>query len=257
MLGVRPTYARGGEPQSALINALHYTFECTGTDGDVSKTCERIENDLASWWERMSMWVDTYTELDLLNHGGQSVLHLGKKFLAYTRHDDGTVRPVNWMSTTIASPPERIEVPDNTILARCFDLAGAGAVLPTEWRYLREARSWLNAGQTRRAVIDACTAAEIALANQVHHLLDRTDEVVIQELLLRCNGIADVAKLVRTIGGSEATASRKQVEERLASVRNRAVHAGKEPEPEEASQALKVATDVVERIRPRDALHDR
>lgn len=251
------TYAKGGEPQSALINELHYTFEVTGTDEAVSEACAGIESDLATWWERMSMWLDTYTQLDLLRHGHRGVLRLGQRFLAYTRHDDGTERPVSWMSTTIVSPPRMIEVPDSAILARCFDRAGAGAVLPTEWQYLRGARSWLNAGQTRRAVIDACTAAEIALANQVHHLLSATDEVVIRELLMRCNGIADVAKLARAIGGKEATASRKQVEEQLASVRNRAVHAGYEPEHEEASQALKAATDVVERVLPRESLHNR
>jgi len=203
------------------------------------------------------MWLDTYTGLDLLKHGHQSVLLLGVNFLAYTSYDAGVIRPVSWAATAIVSPPRMMEIPDRATLARCFGAAGAGAVPPTEWQYLRDAQSWLNAGEARRAVIDACTAAEIALANQVHHLLTGTDEVVIRELLLRCNGIADVAKLVRKIGGSAATASRKQIEEQLARVRNRAAHAGKEPDHEEASQALKAATDVAERVLPREALLDR
>jgi predicted double-glycine peptidase len=58
----------------------------------------------------------------------------------------------------------------------------------------------LNARQTRRAVIDACTAAEIALAHQVHEMLSETDRVVIEQLLDRCNGVADVAQVVRKIG---------------------------------------------------------
>jgi len=251
------TSAVGGEPRSALINELHYTFEITGADGAVSEACVRIGSDLASWWDRMSMWLDTYTGLDLRKHGHKRVLLLGTNFLAYTSHDAGIIRPVNWASTVTVSPPRMIEVPDRATLARCFGAAGAGAVLPTEWQYLRDARSWLNAGETRRAVIDACTASEIALANQVHHLLAGTDEVVVQELLLRCDGIADVAKLVRKIGGSAATASQKQIEEQLARVRNRAAHAGKEPDHEEASQALKAATDVIERVLPREALLDR
>jgi hypothetical protein len=251
------TYARGGVPQSAVVGELHYTFEIGGNVSDVSETCVRIEGDLASWWERMSMWLDTSTELDLLKHGHRGVAGLGKSFLAYTRYDDGTVRAVNWMSKSSMPFPRMIEVPDPATLSRCFDLAGAGAVLPAEWQYIRDARSWLNAGQTRRAVLDACTAAEIALANQVHHLLGTTDEVVIEELLLRCNGIADVAKLVRRVGGPDATASRKQVEERLAKVRNRAAHGGYEPDHEEASQALKAAIDVVERYLPRDSLYER
>lgn len=247
------TYAHKGKPQSALIESLYYTFTITGSDRDLSEVCRRIDGNLTDWWERVAMWLDTYTDLNLLRHGPRDVLVLGRRYGAVARHDDGTVRPVNWTSTAHVSLPELISVPCSATLARCFYLAGAGAVLPPEWQYLRSARSWLKAGQPRRAVIDGCTAAEIALAKQLHQLLATTDESVREELLLRCNGVAGVAKLVRKFGGS--TASRHKVEEKLASVRNRAAHVGEEPQLDQANQALEVATEIVERVRPLATLH--
>lgn len=249
----RVTFVRGGIAQSAIINEMHYTFEMNGTEEDVSESCERIEEELSAWWERIEMWLDTYTELNLLRHGLKKPLGLGASYLAYARYDDGTVRPVNWTSTNYVAWPKLFEVPDSSTLQLCLELAGARREIPTEWQYLRDARSWLQTEQMRRAVIDACTAAEIALANQVYELLNNTETRVIQELLARCTGIADVAKLVRSLGG--ATASRKQIEEQLASVRNRAAHAGQEPSREEATSALKAATDVVENVRPLKSLH--
>lgn len=248
------TFASGEIPQSAIINQLYFAFKVRGSDRDIAGACEEIEEGLAAWWERIEMWLDTYTELNLLRHGDNKPSNIGASFLAYLRHEDNTLRPVSWTSTGYLTLPRAFKVPDALTLGRCFELAGDGKEIPTEWQYLRDARSWLQAGQTRRAVIDACTAAEIALSHQVYQLLDTTDMRVVQELLARCTGIADVSKLVRSLGG--ATASRRQVEEQLASVRNRAAHAGQEPSSEEAVNALNAATDVVEHVLPLKALHE-
>ncbi|MDE1675280.1 hypothetical protein [Nocardia gipuzkoensis] len=243
-----------GEPTRVEVARLAYRFEITGTDDDVAKACRQIEDDLTTWWERVAMWLDTYAELDLLNHRGSRVIPVGYRLDAVTRHDDGAVHPVRWQpaGVTITIPKDPV-FPDSVALERSFKLAGTKAALPEEWQYLREARSWLNAGQTRRAVIDACTAAEIALAHQVHDMLSGTDKVVIQQLLDLCHGVADVAQVVRKIGGT--TASRNQVEQKLANVRNRAAHAGAEPQREETTQAVMVAADIVEHARPRESLH--
>lgn len=246
--------ASKGRPLSALIESLYYRFTTAGSDNDVSGVCVRIEDDLADWWGRVSMWLDTYTELNLLGHGRREGIILGHHYVAYARHDDGTVRPVNWTSKGSTALPKPVRAPSSDILARSFHLAGAGAVLPPEWQYLRDARSWLKSRQTRRAVIDGCTAAEIALTNQVHTLLADTDELVREELLLHCNGIADVAKLVRRFGGS--TASRKKIEEKLGKVRDRAAHAGEEPPLDQANEALEIAHEVVDCARPLATLHE-
>ncbi|WP_024805340.1 hypothetical protein [Nocardia sp. BMG51109] len=249
------TYSVGGTAQSAQIRDIHYWFEAVGSDEDISETCAAIDDDILAWWERLSSWLDTYTGLNLLGHGNQETRFLGRQYLASTRHEDGTVRPVNSPGKAVMPWPKLIQVPDSSDLARCFELAGAGAVLPPEWQYLRDAESWLHGGQHRRAVIDACTAAEIALANQAHLLMAGTDATVIEELLTRCTGVADVAKLVRTMGGRDATASRNSIENKLARIRNLAAHAGHEPNRVDARTAVEVAIDVVQHARPREGLY--
>jgi hypothetical protein len=50
--------------------------------------------------------------------------------------------------------------------------------------------------------------------SHLHNILEGTGKVVIEQLLSRCNGVADVAQVVRKIEGT--TASRNGVEQRLA-----------------------------------------
>ncbi|MGW3279987.1 hypothetical protein [Nocardia rhamnosiphila] len=248
------TMAVGGKPVSVLVEALHHSFTVTGSDEDVVRACQAVDDAITAWWARAEMWLDIYTELNLLRHGRQGRGSIGQRYLAYSQHDDGTVRPVSWTTTSFGPLPKPFVVPDSEILARSLHLAGAGAVLPPEWQYLRDARSWLKAGETRRAVVDGCTAAEIALANQVHQLLDSTDQSVREALLSRCNGISDVAKLVRQFGGS--TASINRVGEKLAKVRNDAAHAGVEPQQTDADLAVEVAAEIVEHSSPLSQLHE-
>ncbi|MFF2082846.1 hypothetical protein ACFVVM_03685 [Nocardia sp. NPDC058176] len=242
-----------GIPQSARVAMVGFTFTTTGTDEDASHTCEMIEGDLDNWWERASMWLDIYSELNLLRHGRRKPGILGARYSAYLQHADGKVKPVSWTSHGIFRFPRLIQLPSLEELTTSFRAAGEGAVLPQEWQYLRDARSWLEAGQTRRAVIDGCTAAEVALTNQLDRLLRSTDTAVKSELLLRCPGVAELGKLVRALGG--ITASRNRLEEKLAKVRNLAVHAGAEPSIDVATLALEVAAEAVEHARPLAQLH--
>ncbi|MFI6960033.1 hypothetical protein ACIBJI_42025 [Nocardia sp. NPDC050408] len=249
----------------ADIEQLAYRFEMTGSRGDVREACRRIGQEFPAWWERLEMWLDTFTELDLLRHRRAHSVRLEPNFSAfsYPRDSDDFPNRVNWKKVDMdwinwrthekTFIPPAIEIPDHDVLTRCFRLAGEGAELPAEWQYMREARSWLNAGQTRHAVIDACTAAEIALAYQVHQLLAGTSTMVIEQLLKRCNGIANVADIVRKNGGT--TASRNDVEGRLAKLRNSAAHAGNEPTHEQAKTAVAVAAAILGHARPRQTLH--
>ncbi|WP_063059157.1 hypothetical protein [Nocardia sienata] len=252
----RSTFTSGGKLMSARLDRLAYRFEASGSDQELAAVCQRLGQELEKWWDLAAMWLDIFTELDLLRLGLHKPRGLGSKFLAYTSRNNGEAQPLSWKTTTIEAFPKPFIVPDVEVLERCFELAGAGAQLPGEWQYIRRARSWLQAGQRRQATIDACTAAEIALANQVRRLLDGTAAQVVQELLDRCNGIVDIVKLVRAIGGKEATTSVNSVDQRLAKVRNRAAHAGYEPQHEEAAKAVDVAVEIVEHALPLGSLYN-
>lgn len=234
---------------SADIAMLAYQFQVTGSDEDMTQVCRLVGEQVPAWWDRLEMWLDTFTDLDLLHHGRYRLDPDTPEFSAYVRNTDGTVVRVPWRTHggTFVVPPDG-DVPDHEILTRCFRLAGDKTELPAEWQYLREARSWLNAEQTRHAVIDACTAAEIALAYQITQLANGTSKAVIEQLLKRCNGIASLADVVRKIGGTTASAS--DVTERLARLRNSAAHTGNPPTPEAAEAAVAVAAAILGHARP-------
>ncbi|MFI6173717.1 hypothetical protein ACIBCN_43545 [Nocardia sp. NPDC051052] len=245
----------GGYCRSAQISCLAYRLEEVGSESDVENTCLEIESGSKDWWLSLEAWLDIYTDLDLLGHqrgtggpptqGHALTAHIGD-------HPGGTAKRLKWSRRSDAMPRQRaVNIPDSAVLARCLHLAGRGSLPPQGWLYLREARSWLKAGQTRRAVIDACTGAEISLSDQIRRHA-KADPVVVDQLLEQCKGIAEVTKVLTRIGG--VTASRNSITSKLADVRNKAVHAGWEPDVETAEQALAVATEVVEHAWPYAAL---
>ncbi|MGF0320943.1 hypothetical protein [Nocardia fluminea] len=241
-------------PKSALVKMFHYRYTFAGSDEALVATCKKIDDALYGWWTRVAMWLDTYTELDLLGKRNSRPIVMGKRHSVYTQHSDGSVWRPSWNTSRVMQVGKSLEVPDSTTLGLCLSLAGRNVSPPAEWQYLREAQSWLSAGQTRRAVIDACTAAEIALEDQVRQLLHDSPKVVIEQLLTRCSGIAEKARLVADLGGENA--SSRRIADQLAGVRNSAAHAGDEPEPGKAHQAVALAVEIVDRVRPRETLHE-
>ncbi|MFC9472092.1 hypothetical protein ACFTS5_07860 [Nocardia sp. NPDC056952] len=242
--------------RTAQISRLAYRFEVAGSESDVESVCREIEFSLKDWWLSLEAWLDIYTDLDLLGHqrgtGGPPTR--GHALTAHVGDQPGdTAQRLTWKQRSQAAMPRprAVNIPDSAVLARCLHLAGSGSLPPQGWLYLREARSWLKAGQTRRAVIDACTGAEISLSYQVRQHA-KADPVVVDQLLEQCKGIADVVKVLTRIGG--VTASRNSITTKLADVRNKAVHAGWEPDVETAEQALAVATAVVDHAWPHAAL---
>lgn len=239
----------------AALHRLAFRCDLTRPANDPQQVCEAIDSAVDDWWETLAVWLDTYTELDLLGYHGPSLQAIRSSvgLRAHTGEKAGApAREVTWRSPSIRRTikvPPLVRVPDSAVFERCVHLAGIGSTPPQAWTYLREARSWLRADQPRRAVIDACTGAEIALAHQVHQLLaGRTDRSIIDQLLGRCAGIAQVATVVRQNGGT--TVSRKAVEVDLAKARNEAAHAGKAPDGDTARRAVEVAGQIVERVWP-------
>ncbi|MGV9834293.1 hypothetical protein ACWDUL_08870 [Nocardia niigatensis] len=232
---------------AALVLRLAFRFEADGSAEDLARMCGEVEAGLKTWWPLLTTWIDIFSELDLLDHDR---LHCSARIQrvalsAFSGEQPGDpANRLNWSRPTeVILVPVEVEIPDSAVLDRCFRLAGEGATPPPGWMYLREARSWLKAGQTRRAVIDACTGAEIALSYQVRQHAT-ADPIVVDQLLDQCKGITELAKVLDKIGGK--TASRNSITEKLGNVRNKAVHAGWEPDEEVARNALAVAEKVVD-----------
>jgi hypothetical protein len=126
-----------------------------------------------------------------------------------------------------------------------FALASRQCHLPLMYAMLSRARTAFAHGEMRQSVIDACTAAEVALAEPVRAWMEEASgpsETV--EKVLGHSGIVELFRLYVSLGGRLAV-HEKRLMSQLAEPRNRATHAGASPGLDEARRALDTASAIV------------
>jgi len=135
-----------------------------------------------------------------------------------------------------------------------FDNASSGAPLPAEHRLLLQARDSMWTKDLRATVIDAGTAAEVALGAAIHDDLSSlgVPQDFITKAIETANGVVGLHDLHVSLGHS-VPVSRNQIMHQLAQRRNKAAHAGEVPSDTEGRQALTTATAVVNAARPMPA----
>jgi hypothetical protein len=118
---------------------------------------------------------------------------------------------------------------------------------PVEYTYLRDARGSLRAGSTRRAVLDAATAAEISLAKLLDDRITLGGESAREALKAVNRGLMRAVNALRDI---YRIALPEDIWEGLADPRNKAIHAGDKPSRDAAKRALDIAAELVELATP-------
>jgi hypothetical protein len=118
-----------------------------------------------------------------------------------------------------------------------------------EWLFIRDARSLLNGGQNRRAVIDAATAAELAMTTLIDKYLAtaNTDEIVRTALLRRYSALEGRTALLRRLRSGLLS---DQLQRDLIEPRNLATHGGHSLTDAQAQTAVDMAIDIVEAAHP-------
>jgi hypothetical protein len=133
-------------------------------------------------------------------------------------------------------------------VAASFAAASAGIDVPLAHTILRRSVVEYHAGEHRLCVLDACSAAEVALGTAMtvslrqHGLADAERE----QMLKLASGIAEAFPLYqRLVMMGQSTVSRGRVLDQLASPRNRAAHGGERPDETVAQRALETAGQLV------------
>jgi glycerol dehydrogenase-like iron-containing ADH family enzyme len=101
----------------------------------------------------------------------------------------------------------------------------------------------------RRAVIDAATAAEVALAHALRTRLGEMPEDALEATIRSVNGLVGLLKLVEQIDSTEKSRW-KRVADRLANPRNSCVHRGIKLTREEVQSAIEEAHTLLETYSP-------
>jgi hypothetical protein len=205
---------------------------------------QEILHNIDTWWENVRAWLEIATNQRLAQIGHEDSDWLNP----HTRTsiwmvDESGQRDELKVGGTVLRGPDRVIAVSPEILRDCVALATTPP--PLAWSLLRDARALHDAGQLRRAVIDAATAAELAATKRI-------DELLVGELNPR-----DQTRLrqARTLGGKATTldAVGEQIPQNLdvlVTARNNAVHEGIDVAYRDWEGPFGAALEFVERIFP-------
>jgi hypothetical protein len=147
---------------------------------------------------------------------------------------------MNQMTTSYGAPHEV----DASVWRDAFERADRGERPPEEHLLLRDSHLALFGDDRRKAVIDATTAVEVALARGVRDRITAApDAEAVNRVLKNTSGVVELFDLAVALG-VPTLVSRARVLDQLAGPRNLAVHQGVDPEPtvvrrgQQAAQAI-------------------
>jgi hypothetical protein len=144
-----------------------------------------------------------------------------------------------------------IDALDPSLWRRVLYKVAARETPPLAHLFLRDARAELHRGHHRRAVIEAGTAAEIALNELLNQELQTAPPNIRGAFLAsRRWTLEALHKTLPSLG----VALPNRFQSHLMEPRNRAVHAGAVPVGNAAADAIMVATQAIELISPRAKL---
>lgn len=155
-----------------------------------SRTYERIVNSIEDWWSYAGSWIQVFAAKHVVS-------------LRPRRQEGDGVGLTLWEDGKIlegkrgpSGSPEWFSIPvTNDELAASLRLAGQRTSPPLEWMLIRDAQYLVRTHEYRRAIIDAGTAAELAITRMIDRKLTGQGQTQSQIETLLARGAN------RTLGG--------------------------------------------------------
>ncbi|MEU4315162.1 hypothetical protein [Nocardia sp. NPDC024068] len=234
--------------ESVLIRRFRYYAEVRGGPDDLQIAVRGIGEEIMGWWSLLRAWLEITTTQDL-SRTPLSIFDPHAVFFEkmWTAASDGSVEIIPFDEGRFeVNYPYPARAVDNNLLRWCAEQAANGQRPPLEWQLIRDARRSLQHNELRRSVIDAGTAAELALTRLLDRSLHQLPESVVDALLSKYQMLGQKTQLYRKFGGTLPS----NFQQLLIEPRNRAAHTGAEPSHADAEQALTAATEIVTQASP-------
>lgn len=235
-----PTYA-------VVRSCLVYTDIEAGDEWEFRTNVSAFARELDQWWTALTDWLGVISVQDFVGLGRRQ-----RSILEYTVHawtgDDAGHRHTTCGSaeSTVPGEPDKLTKEQ---LRQCMRLARKCNRPTIEWRLIADARSLSRAGEHRRAVLEAGTAAEMALTSLLEtHLYPAGD--AIREALLDRKTLGALKDLALKLIPDKVP---QQLKDDLITPRNAAVHKATEVVSQDTAQkAIAKAAEVVQQAYPLD-----
>ncbi|HEY3088285.1 MAG TPA: hypothetical protein VGJ59_09500 [Jatrophihabitantaceae bacterium] len=211
-----------------------------GRGAPTGPTVDALFESIGPWFDAFSIWVAVLTRQDMDVDAPLQALRGRGHGLSVWAIDGGV-----W-SHLIHAESSVIHLQDADMLTlatvqRILGLVERGEVPPAGHLPLVSARAAMIRGQYRRAVIEAATAAELALNRLFEQKLARLPKVSRQALLDEQRTLGLLEPLVRNMTGDVRLPA--DMKANLVTPRNRAMHSNQQPTSQVAARALAIAAE--------------
>lgn len=227
---------------TVMVARFRFTTPVANSDEASTNAAQTIYDALKPWWVIVSSWIELFTHQNLNPPVRERPQLLGQTVPFWSSRDGETPYTVSVASKGTLKWPRSVNLVDGEVFQKCLDLAAEGLEPPFEWMLIRDARSLLLSNEYRRAVLDAGTAAELAIMRKLDDILSETSIDVQDALLAKYRMLGASSDLLTKLGGELPDNFRKN----LIEARNRAAHTGISPKIEQASAAVEAAAEMVE-----------
>jgi hypothetical protein len=202
--------------------------------------------ELDAWWRAFTGWLGILLVQDFTQLGVTQLSILEYGFHAWSGDEAGQRHTPSGSALTVVRPIPELVTAD--ILRTCADLARKSHEPPTEWVLIRDARSLAIAGEDRRALLDAGTAAELALTALLETHLFPSGEAIQKALFERYKTLGGLKDLALQLIPQKVP---EQLQDDLITPRNDAIHTGEQPVSRAtALKAIAKATELVALLHP-------
>jgi hypothetical protein len=193
------------------------------------------------WVDLLGVWIDVVARTDLRQERIKEE-RWGHRVYVWVdrRKDDGELLKGRHILTFNFEKPSLGISPWQW--GKVLKAASDGANPPEAHLFLRDARRELGAERYRRSVLDAATAAEIALTTLRDDVLAGSDSKVAEYVQERAQ---QIGRLVGFLG-KQGQPLPDRIQQEIAEPRNKAMHEGREPNEETAAKAIGKAEEVVD-----------
>lgn len=234
-----PGWGYQAEPERYEVSAATATSE-----DPVDST--KISYGFHEWFDLVRDWVSAWLGIASIDLGTSqaTAMHWLSPDGSFTGAGGGV------SSVVVSGSPSA----DLQTLMGSFDNASNGVTLPAAHRFLLQARNNMWSKDLRATLIDAGTAAEVALGTAINDELSSlaAPQEFITKTIQAANGVVGLYDLYVSLGHT-VPVSRGHVMNQLAQIRNAAAHAGFVPSDAECRNALTTATTVVRAAGPMPA----
>jgi len=238
----------GGVAKAFSLRRIVVTADVEGSEADVERFVAVIDRKMNGWWDIARSWIEVVTGQRLTPIGHPARRSSATPFW-HTPTDGSKSSLISFRQVWQVGRFDPVPAASIDVVRACFQQAARSEELPIAWVLIRDARALDIVGQFRRAVIDAGSAAEIAMTT----LIERALPAGLQPKLVKKMTYGTLGTMWDTLLASGyARQGQVNVRGELIDVRNAATHRGEgTPLSGAASEkAIKMAALLVEDAYP-------